>query len=565
MTRIGFAGAQVFAAGSRSLTVMVLRVSERWGGEDVDVDVVVVGAGFAGMYMLYRLRHLGLRARVFEAGRDVGGTWYWNRYPGARCDVESVEYSYSFDEALQQEWNWTERFAGQPEILDYARHVADRFELRSDISFNTRVISAAFDDTARRWTVATSPTGGEPVLVTARLLITAVGCLSSTNVPSFPGQDTFCGRQFHTGDWPHDGVDFTGNRVGIIGTGSSGIQCIPEIAKVADHLTVFQRTPSYTAPARNHPLAADELAGIKAHYSELRAANQQMSGAHGSRTPRGSSPALDADPDEREAEFTRRWELGGLALLHGYGDLLTNPVANDLAADFVRRRIAEIVDDPETAAKLLPTHTIGCKRLCLDTDYFATFNRPNVSLVDMRVEPLETITADGIVAAGVEHPLDAIVYATGFDAMTGSLLKLDLHGPATSLAAEWAAGPVNYLGLGVVGLPNLLIITGPGSPSVLTNMLASIEYQVDWISHLLRGMRASGATRVEATPDAQDGWVDHVNAVAAGTLFPTCNSWYLGANVPGKPRVFMPLPGHPAYVARCNEVAAAGYPGFRIS
>jgi cyclohexanone monooxygenase len=400
---------------------------------------------------------------------------------------------------------------------------------------------------------------------TCRFLISAVGCLSSTNVPEIPGRDQFLGNQYHTGEWPHEGVDFTGQRVGVIGNGSSGIQSIPEIAKAAAHLTVFQRTPGYTAPAMNRPLDAGELASVKAGYADLRAANRQMSGAYGSRTGRGTVSALSVDAAERDAEYERRWATGGLIFLHGYDDLLTSAAANDTAADFVRRKIADIVDDPTTAAKLSPSHVIGCKRLCLDTGYYATFNRPNVTLVDLQAEPLEEISPLGIRAGGVEHRLDAIVYATGFDAMTGSLLKMGIEGPHESLAEAWSAGPVTYLGLAVAGMPNLFIITGPGSPSVLTNVIASIEHHVEWIATCIETLRAGGHTRIEAIPSAQQAWVAHVNAVADATLFPTCNSWYLGANVPGKPRVFMPLPGHPAYAVRCAEVAANGYEGFALT
>jgi cation diffusion facilitator CzcD-associated flavoprotein CzcO len=512
------------------------------------------------MYMLHKLRQLGFRARAFETGSDVGGTWYWNRYPGARCDVESVEYSYSFDEALQQHWVWSERFAAQPEILRYAQHVADRFDLRRDIVFNTRVTGAHFDDATNRWSTTTD----NGLTTQSQFIITAVGCLSSANRPTIAGHETFSGLQVHTGAWPHDGVDFSGLRVGVIGTGSSGIQCIPEIAKSAAHLTVFQRTATYTAPARNRALAADELAEIKAHYDELRAANRLMSGAHASRTVRGHGSALSVDDDERQAEYTKRWVQGGLALLHGYGDLLVNQDANATAAQFVRDQIAAIVNDRAVAEKLSPHHIIGCKRLCLDTDYYATYNRPNVTLVDLQTEPLRSIITNGIVAGDNEHPLDVIVYATGFDAMTGSLLKLNLHGPEQTLDQAWSAGPGTYLGVSVSGLPNLFIITGPGSPSVLTNVIASIEFHVEWIAACLEFLRHRGFERIEANADAQVAWVEHVNAVAATTLYPSCNSWYLGANVPGKPRVFMPLPGHPAYVARCESVAANDYEGFTL-
>lgn len=524
------------------------------------VDVVIVGAGFSGLFMLHRVRQLGLTAQVFEAGDDVGGTWYWNRYPGARCDIESVEYSYSFDDDLQQEWVWSERFASQPEILSYLQHVAERFELRQDIQFSTRVIGARFDDASSLWTVSTSD-GSE---ITCRFLITAVGCLSSANMPNLPGRDRFAGATYHTGQWPHDGVDFTGLRVGVIGTGSSAVQSIPLIAEQAAQLTVFQRTPTYAAPARNEPLPLDELNKVKANYAELREGNQQMSGAYGSRTTCGDRSAFAVSDTERQQDYQDRWDKGGLILLHGFNDLLLNKEANDTAAEFVRGKISEIVTDADVAAKLTPTHVIGCKRLCLGTGYYETYNRDNVTLVDLRSDPLETVTPTGIRAGGVEYELDCIVYATGFDAMTGSLLKMNIQGPTTSLAEAWEAGPRTFLGLGVHGLPNLFIITGPGSPSVLSNMAASIEFHVEWISDCLRSMQAKGQTRIEATEAAQANWVAHVNTVADRTLFPSCNSWYLGANVPGKPRVFMPLPGHPGYVQRCQTIAAAGYEGFEL-
>ena len=524
------------------------------------VDTVIVGAGFAGMYMLHKIRELGLSAKVFEVGDDVGGTWYWNRYPGARCDVESVEYSYSFDESLQQDWVWTERFATQPEILNYAQHVAERFDLRRDIQFSTRVLGARYEEQTRSWAVQTD----DGFTTTARFLLSAVGCLSSANVPDLDGQDLFTGPQFHTGHWPHDGVDFTGQRVGVIGTGSSGVQSIPLIAQQAEHLTVFQRTPTYSVPARNRSLLPGELDSVKATYPELRAANRRMSGAYGSRIARGNRSALSLTSEERNFDYEARWQIGGLALLHGFNDLLQNREANDTAAEFVRAKIAEVVADPAVAAKLLPDHVIGCKRLCLDTDYYETFNRSNVTLVDLRTEQFEQITATGIRAGGVHHELDCVVYATGFDAMTGSLLKMNVCGPERLLADIWLAGPRTYLGLGVSGLPNFFIITGPGSPSVLSNVLASIEFHVEWIARCLAYLLEHGLTRIEAAPDAETDWVEHVNAVAATTLFPTCNSWYLGANVPGKPRIFMPLPGYPDYVDRCLEVAAHGYPGFDL-
>ena len=526
------------------------------------VDVVVVGAGFAGMYMLHRMRGEGRTVQVFEAGADVGGTWYWNRYPGARCDVESMEYSYSFDEDLQQEWEWSEKYAPQPEILRYAQHVADRFDLRRDIRFSTRVVSAKWDADRVEWTVGTDR--GDTVR--ARWFVLATGCLSSTNKPEFPGQDLFTGESYHTGDWPHEGVDFTGKRVVVIGTGSSGVQSIPLIAQQAEHLTVLQRTATYCVPARNSPIDRSKVSRIKSAYREYRERNRQMTSAFGAETPKGTGSVLQADPAEREAEFERRWATGGFGFLSSYVDFLLRPEANEIVADFVRRKIADTVRDPRTARLLQPTNVIGCKRLVLDTGYYETFNRPNVTLVDVGAEPIERLTERGIFAGGTEHPADAIVYATGFDAMTGSILRISITGKGgTTLADAWAAGPATYLGLSVAGFPNMFVITGPGSPSVLTNMIMSIEQHVDWITGCMRHVDSSGARTIEAEPAHQEAWVQHVNNVSSGTLYPSCNSWYLGANVPGKPRVFMPLIGFPQYVERCAAVAQAGYEGFTLA
>jgi cation diffusion facilitator CzcD-associated flavoprotein CzcO len=526
------------------------------------VDVVIVGAGFAGMYMLHRTRELGMSAQVFEAGGDVGGTWYWNRYPGARCDIESLEYSYSFDHGLQQEWEWTERYAPQPEILRYAGHVADRFDLRRDITFDTRVTEAVFDEGSACWRVRTD--AGHDV--TARFLIMATGCLSSANIPAIVGADSFRGATYHTGTWPHDGVDLAGKRVGVIGTGSSAIQAIPIIAEQAARLTVFQRTPAYTVPAHNRALDPDEVAQVKSDYDAFRDANRQMPSAFGGRLPRSERSALEVDDEERAKEYQARWDVGGLPFLGAFTDLLLSEDANRTAAEFVRSKIRQIVHDPDVADRLVPDQVIGCKRLCVDTGYYETYNRPNVELVDLRTTPIETITPDGIRTELTEYPLDCIVYATGFDAMTGALLRVDIRGrDGRRLADAWAAGPRTYLGLGTVGFPNLFTITGPGSPSVLTNMLVSIEQHVDWIASCLDHLREHGHATIEATLEAQDAWVDFVNAVAGFTLFPTCNSWYLGANVPGKPRVFMPLPGFPMYAEKCEAVAAAGYDGFALA
>jgi len=526
-----------------------------------EVDVAIVGAGFAGMYMLHRARSMGLSARALEVGNGVGGTWHWNRYPGARCDVESMEYSYQFSDELQQEWEWTERYASQPEILEYANHVADRFDLRRDIQFNARVVSAIYDETADRWTLGTDA-GGE---LQAQYLVMATGCLSSARIPDFPGLDQFQGATYHTGRWPHEGVDFSGQRVGVIGTGSSGIQSIPIIARQARQLTVYQRTASYSIPARNGPLDEEERRAIKADYGGFRARNSLMQTAIGSRLPVSESSALAVGPDERTIVYETRWEHGGLPFLGAFFDLLFDRDANETAAEFVRAKIREIVKDPEVAERLSPRTVIGCKRLCVDTGYFETFNRDNVELIDVSESPIDAITPHGLQIADREFELDAIVFATGFDAMTGALLSIDIRGrDGQPLRKVWAEGPCTYLGLGVAGFPNLFTISGPGSPSVLTNMIVSIEQHVNWITECIVYLRDHGHRHIEATAEAQEAWVNHVNMIADFTLFPSCNSWYLGANVPGKPRVFMPLIGYPAYVEKCNDVAAKSYEGFAV-
>jgi cyclohexanone monooxygenase len=526
------------------------------------VDIAVVGAGFAGMYMVHRARAANLSVQVFEAGTDVGGTWYWNRYPGARCDIESVEYSYSFDNDLQQQWEWNERYAGQPEILTYAQHVADRFDLRRDIQFSTRVTSAIFNEKSNNWRVTTD----QGDVLTARFVVFATGCLSSTNVPHFVGADSFTGATYHTGEWPHEGVDFTGKTVGLIGTGSSAIQSIPIIASQAKHLTVFQRTATYSVPARNDTIDKEYVKDVKANYKEFRDQNRQQMGAFGSRIRRSEQSALEVSETERRQEFERRWEEGGFAFLSSYNDFLLNHYANETVAEFVREKIYSIVKDPDTAKKLLPKQVIGCKRLCLDSGYYETFNRPNVSLVDVSADPIERSTEHGLVAGGEDHTFDVLVYATGFDAMTGSLLKIDIRGRNNQpLAEAWEAGPVTYLGLSTAGFPNMFMVSGPGSPSVLTNMIMSIEQHVEWISDCISHIVASGKTTIETTDTEQTQWVAFVNAVADMTLYPSCNSWYLGANVPGKPRVFMPLLGFPTYADKCSDVAAKGYEGFVLA
>jgi cation diffusion facilitator CzcD-associated flavoprotein CzcO len=523
-----------------------------------EFDAVVVGAGFAGVYMLYRLRELGLSARVFEAGSGVGGTWYWNRYPGARCDVESLEYSYQFSHELQQDWEWSERYATQPEILGYINHVADRFDLRSDIQFDTRVLAATFDEAAGRWAIET-----DRGAVAARFLIMATGCLSATNTPGFKGLDRFKGAHYHTGGWPHEGVDFTGQRVGVIGTGSSAIQSIPLIAEEASHLFVFQRTPNYSIPAHNEPLDPARQREVKARYASFREANGQMRFGFGSDFPANDDLAAEATPEERLAIYEARWEHGGFSFLGAFGDLIFDQEANESAAEFVRNKIRDVVRDPAVAETLAPRQVFGCKRLCVDTGYYQTFNRPNVTLVDVSECPIEEITEHGVRTGGEEYEVDSIVFATGFDAMTGSLLKVDIRGRGgETLRHKWAEGPRTYLGLGTAGFPNLFTITGPGSPSVLSNMLPSIEQHVNWIADCIVYLREQGLDRIEVSKDAEDAWVGHVNEVAGETLFSNCNSWYLGANIPGKPRVFMPYLGFPEYVEKCKEVVANRYEGF---
>lgn len=523
-------------------------------------DVVVVGAGFAGLYMLHRLRGLGLTARVYEQGSGVGGTWYWNRYPGARCDVESMQYSYSWSDELQQDWDWSERYAPQPEILDYANHVADRFDLRRDIQFDTRVASAVFDDNSARWTV----TLGDGSRVTAQFVVLATGCLSNARMPDLPGLADFKGQVYHTGHWPHEPVDFTGLRVGVIGTGSSAIQSIPVIAEQARQLTVFQRTANFSVPARNAALTAGERKAFRDNYPEIRrkAREEMRNGIFQEIPEKGAHEDSDED---RRARYQARWSYGGITFMGAYNNLLIDGAANATAADFIRERIAEIVTDPATAALLQPSgHPVGSKRICVDTDYFATFNRDNVELVDIKAAPIERITATGVRVGGRDYDLDALVLATGFDAMTGSVAKIDLRGRnGQTLNDKWAAGPRTYLGLMSAGFPNLFLITGPGSPSVLSNMIVSIEQHVDWISDCLSTMRDRGVATIEADVAAEDNWVVHVNDVAHGTLYPQANSWYMGANVPGKPRIFMPyIGGVGVYRQICNDVVAKGYQGF---
>jgi cyclohexanone monooxygenase len=525
----------------------------------VAYDTIIVGAGFAGMFMLHRLRGLGRSACIIEAAGGVGGTWYWNRYPGARCDVESMQYSYAFDAQLQQDWHWSERFAAQPEILRYAEHVAQRLDLRRDIVFNTRVTQAVYDDNAGVWRVRTD----QGAALTARFCIMATGCLSAARRPDLPGLETFKGRCDHTGEWPHEGVDFTGKRVAVIGTGSSGIQSIPVIAREAAQVVVFQRTPNFCVPSRNRDMDEPYEQSWKRDYAALRQKARKM--RTGILFPLNDQSALDVTEEERRRIYEQRWEAGSTAFMAAFNDLITNKQANDTAVAFVHDKIRALVKDPIVAEKLLPrSHPIGTKRLCVDTEYYQTYNRDNVTLVDLRTDPIETVTAAGIRAGGVDYTVDHIVFATGFDAMTGALLQIDIRGrQGERLADKWADGPRTYLGLMAAGFPNFFMITGPGSPSVLSNMMVSIDQHVEWLTQCLSYMKQRGFQQIEPSQAAEDAWVLHGSEVAHRTLYPSAASWYMGANVPGKPRVFMPyIGGVGVYRERCDEIAADGYTGF---
>jgi cyclohexanone monooxygenase len=477
-------------------------------------EVVVVGAGFAGLYMLYRLRELGIAAIAFEAAADVGGTWYYNRYPGCRCDVESLQYSYSFSNELQQEWRWTERYATQPEILRYIQHVAERFALRRDIRFNTRVTAAVYDERLNRWRVTTD----QGHVVSARFCVMASGSLSVPRKPTIPGVDSFVGEWYHTGQWPTEGVDFSGKRVGVIGTGSTGLQLIPQVARQAKHLSVFQRTAAYSLPAKNRPMTDEAVEFNRSEKSLRDKMRMSLSGTLHRMTDQST---LSLSAHERETVFERLWEEGGAALMYYFNDVAVSAEANEVIADFVRRKIAGIVKNPATAKALTPYHyPIGSKRICIDIDYFEAYNRANVTLVSIADTPIEEITPQGVRTAVATYELDCLVFATGYDALTGALLKIDIRGVAgQSLRDKWNAGPRAYLGLLSAGFPNLFMVTGPGSPSVLSNMVISIEQHVDWIADCLTYLGDKQLNRIEPLPEAEDAWVSHAGEIAAQTLF----------------------------------------------
>jgi cation diffusion facilitator CzcD-associated flavoprotein CzcO/acetyl esterase/lipase len=528
-----------------------------------EVDVVVVGAGFSGLYLLHRIRQLGFSVQGFDAAGDVGGTWYWNRYPGARCDIPTTDYAYSFDPELEREWTWSEKYATQPEILSYLGYVADHYELRPAIAFSTSVESAVWDEQDRRWRLTTDR--GDQI--SCRFYVMAGGCLSLPKTPDIAGADRFQGEVYFTGRWPHEEVDFTGKRVAVIGTGSSGIQAIPLIAAQAAQLTVFQRTANFSTPAYNGPASNERLAALASDRDAYRDA---------ARWSRGGIPnemtevmGITASEEERRERFDAAWEAGELfAILGVFKDQSFNPASNEIVAEMIRQKIRSVVDDPDTAESLCPnTHPFGTKRPCLDSNYFQTYNLPHVGLVDLRQTPIATITEVGIDTVEESFQFDAVVYATGFDAMTGPLVAVNVTGrDGVTLREKWADGPSTYLGLTTVGFPNFFTVTGPGSPSVLSNMLVSIEQHVDWIAGCLDHLRAAGFETIEPTELAESGWNQHVDDSAAITLYPRADSWYMGANVPGKPRVFLPyIGGVDAYRAACDEVAARGYLGFSLA
>ena len=540
-------------------------------------DVVVVGAGFAGMYALHTFRNQGLSVQVVEQGTNVGGTWYWNRYPGARCDVPSLEYSFGFSSELEQEWAWPEVFSAQPEILKYANHIADRFDLRRDIEFDTHITEVRYDEGANLWRLSAED-GRE---FAGKYCVMATGCLSVPNKPDLPGGETFSGQVLHTGLWPKQDPDLSGLKVGIIGTGSSGVQAIPELAKMCGQLTVFQRTPVYTVPANRKAMRQAVEAEFKDNYGKIREMQQNNQGGVSNFRPTRSvskNNGLSSEHPYRTNEIKPltpeqrrdRVKQKGLGEILSFRDVFTDTEANEIANEIYREFVLEMVEDADVATRLLPTdYGIGCKRQVLDRDYYHTFNRDNVSLVDVRETPIETITSGGVQTSAEHVDLDVLIYATGFDAMTGALLKTSIVGrEGLTLKSKWQYGPQAYLGLQMERFPNLFTVTGPGSPSVLCNMLVAIEQHVNWISEAIGYVEDKGLATIEPTEAAELDWIAHVNEVAENTMYtaPSCNSWYLGANIPGKPRIFMPyVGGYPRYKERCEAVVANEYEGFQFT
>jgi cation diffusion facilitator CzcD-associated flavoprotein CzcO len=531
----------------------------RKSGSTEEYDVVVIGAGVSGMYALHHLREMGLSVRVYDGASDIGGTWWYNRYPGARVDGPgSPFYSYTFSEELMQEWDWEETQSTQSAVLAYLEHVADRFDLRRDIQFETWVQDASYDEAAQRWTVETD-TG---VRASARFLICAVGALSTANLPDIPGIHDFAGECYHTGQWPHEPVSFEGKRVAVIGTGSSGIQSIPEIAREAEHVTVLQRTPQFAFPAGNRPITPEDMAEARNNWDDIRA--KMYANFGGFPVDTHARMALDHTPEERRALFEKLWQRGSFHFfLDGYNDIAISEEANASLADFVRDKIRAIVRDPKTAEKLMPDHFVMTKRPILDDGYFETFNRDNVTLVDLRDDPIERITPSSVVTRTGEHPIDMLVLATGYDAISGSMLRLNPKGRGgLSLKERWQDRFHNYLGLTIAGFPNLFMIHGPGSPGVFYNMPLGAERQMDWIGNCMSHLRKQELGSIEPTADSEEAWASEVSGIANATLFPRTDSWWTGANIPGKPRYFSVYLGGSIYYQRISDVAAKDYAGF---
>ena len=537
-------------------------IEYRMNHHNEELDVIIVGAGFSGLYMLYKMRKMNLKALIIERASDAGGTWFWNRYPGARCDIESIEYSYSFSDELQQEWNWSNRYSDQSEILDYVNYVVKKFNLKENIVFNTSVKSATFDENIKNWIVETDSKS-----YSSKFCVMATGTLSSIKQPNFDGLENFKGDWYVTGEWPHEKLDFTSKKVAIIGTGSSAVQSIPVIAEEAKNLTVFQRSPNYTIPANNRPLTEKELSNAKSSYDQIREKAKYTRAGIGYNQFE-ERKLLDLSSEEIKKELNNRWKMGGQEIFTaGFTDVGVNVEANKIVADFVKSKIKEIVKDPNVAELLSPEDAIGCKRLCADTNYFETYNRENVELIDLNSNPIKSITENGILTKNKEFKFDTIIFATGFDAMTGALQAIDITGKnGKKLKQVWKDGPKSFLGLLINGFPNLFTVTGPGSPSVLTNMMVAIEQHVEWISDCINFLSKSNLNEVEADELFQIEWMDHIEEVAKNTLRYTCNSWYVGANVPGKKRVFMPYAGgFGKYREKCDEIAENNYSILRIS
>lgn len=522
-------------------------------------DAIVIGAGFGGLYALHHLRdNLGMRVRAFDGAGGVGGTWWYNRYPGARVDAPSSPfYAFAFSQELVDDWEWTETQTPQPAVLAYLEHCAHRFDLFKDIQFETWVRDARYDEATQGWTIRTD-SGAQ---YSARYLICAVGSLFVANRPDYPGIDDFAGACYHTGRWPHEPVDFRGKRVGLIGTGSSGVQSIPEIARDAEHLTVFQRTPQYTLPARNRAITPQELADYRENWEELRTSMYRR-GGWPFKTQRRK--AAEYTPEQRQAVYEELWETGGIHLIiNSFVAVMVDPALNEEVSEFVRGKIRATVDDPETARKLMPDYHIGTKRMILDNGYFETYNRANVALVDLRDEPIERFSAGSAHTTQGEYPIDILVLATGFDAVSGSMLNLNPAGrDGVRLKDKWHERFDNYLGATIAGFPNLFMLHGPGSPGVFYTMPLGGERTINWIGDCLRHLEAQGLGSVEATAQAEAQWDEELNALANRTLYPKTRSWYMGANVPGKPRQFLGHLGGSRYFERLAEVAEQGYPGF---